>query len=80
MPQVCGFCGTIISTFLSLSRHGAGDGIGPELTGYVKEAIRFSGAPVDFEELGVNRDSSPAALENALLALARNGVGLKGKA
>ena len=56
----------------------SGDGIGPELTGYVKEAVRFSGAPVDFEELGVNRESSEAELENALLALSRNGVGLKG--
>ena len=56
----------------------SGDGIGPELTGYVKEAVRFSGAPVDFEELGVNRESSEADLENALLALSRNGVGLKG--
>ncbi|XP_067932995.1 isocitrate dehydrogenase [NAD] subunit gamma, mitochondrial-like [Watersipora subatra] len=55
-----------------------GDGIGPELTGYVKEVVRFSGAPVDFEEVGVNRESSDAELENALLALSRNGVGLKG--
>lgn len=44
----------------------------------MKEAIRFSGAPVDFEEIGVNRESTPAELENALLALSRNGVGLKG--
>lgn len=45
----------------------------------MKEAIRFAGAPVDFEEIGVNRESSAAELENAVLALTRNGVGLKGK-
>ena len=55
-----------------------GDGIGPELAGYVKEAIRFCGAPVDFEEIGVNRESSEDELENAILAVSRNGVGLKG--
>lgn len=55
-----------------------GDGIGPELAGYVKEAIRFSGAPVDFEEIGVNRESSEDEIENAILAVSRNGVGLKG--
>ena len=45
----------------------------------MKEAIRFCGAPVDFEEIGVNRESSEDELENAILAVSRNGVGLKGR-
>ena len=28
-----------------------GDGIGPEMMGYVKEVYRYAGAPVDFEEI-----------------------------
>lgn len=56
-----------------------GDGIGPELTGYVKEAIRFSGAPVDFEEVTANAQSTDEEINNAVLAVLRNGIGLKGK-
>jgi len=56
-----------------------GDGIGPELIGYVKEAIRYSGAPVDFEQLDVNHSSTDDDIDNAILAVLRNGVGLKGE-
>lgn len=53
--------------------------MGPELTGYVKEAIRFSGAPIDFEEIGVDARSSDTEMDNAVLAVLRNGIGLKGQ-
>jgi len=41
--------------------------------------IRFSGAPVDFEEVQVTSSTTEAGLNNAILALVRNGVGIKGR-
>ncbi|XP_074644410.1 isocitrate dehydrogenase [NAD] subunit gamma, mitochondrial-like isoform X2 [Tubulanus polymorphus] len=56
-----------------------GDGIGPELINHVREVFRYAGAPVDFEEIPLNRKCrDPKNIEHALLAVKRNGVGLKG--
>ncbi|XP_061701267.1 isocitrate dehydrogenase [NAD] subunit gamma, mitochondrial-like isoform X2 [Syngnathoides biaculeatus] len=56
-----------------------GDGIGPELLNHVRELFRFCCVPVDFEV--VNVDSSAASeddINNAIMAIRRNGVALKG--
>ncbi|XP_070824305.1 isocitrate dehydrogenase [NAD] subunit gamma, mitochondrial-like isoform X1 [Chaetodon trifascialis] len=56
-----------------------GDGIGPELANHVRELFRFCCVPVDFEVVSV--DSSMASeddINNAIMAIRRNGVALKG--
>ncbi|XP_061827377.1 isocitrate dehydrogenase [NAD] subunit gamma, mitochondrial-like [Nerophis lumbriciformis] len=56
-----------------------GDGIGPELATHVQELFRFCCVPVDFEVVHV--DSSMASeddINNAIMAIRRNGVALKG--
>lgn len=56
-----------------------GDGIGPELLNHVRELFRFCCVPVDFEVVTV--DSSVVAedeINNAVTAIRRNGVALKG--
>ncbi|XP_038579732.1 isocitrate dehydrogenase [NAD] subunit gamma, mitochondrial-like isoform X1 [Micropterus salmoides] len=56
-----------------------GDGIGPELANHVRELFRFCCVPVDFEV--VNVDSSVASeddINDAITAIRRNGVALKG--
>ncbi|XP_071513306.1 isocitrate dehydrogenase [NAD] subunit gamma, mitochondrial-like [Panulirus ornatus] len=55
-----------------------GDGIGPEMMGYVKNIFRYAGVPVDFEEIQITKDSSEEEFENALICIKRNGVALKG--
>ncbi|KAF5397156.1 NAD-dependent isocitrate dehydrogenase [Paragonimus heterotremus] len=56
----------------------AGDGIGPEMMGYVKEVYQALGAPVDFEEIFVNHSCDETTFQDALLAMRRNGIGIKG--
>lgn len=56
-----------------------GDGIGPELLNHVRELFRFCCVPVDFEVVTV--DSSVVSedeINNAVTAIRRNGVALKG--
>ncbi|KAE8292744.1 Isocitrate dehydrogenase [NAD] subunit gamma 1 [Larimichthys crocea] len=56
-----------------------GDGIGPELANHVRELFRFCCVPVDFEV--VNVDSSMTSeddINDAIMAIRRNGVALKG--
>lgn len=55
-----------------------GDGVGPELMEYVKEVYHVLGAPVDFEEIPVNQNSDDLTFHDALLAMKRNGIGIKG--
>lgn len=56
-----------------------GDGIGPELIGYVKEVFRYGGVPVDFEEVHLDSSRDDVdLLEQAITAVKRNGVALKG--
>uniref|UniRef100_A0A8C1QGN5 Isocitrate dehydrogenase [NAD] subunit, mitochondrial n=1 Tax=Cyprinus carpio TaxID=7962 RepID=A0A8C1QGN5_CYPCA len=56
-----------------------GDGIGPELLNHVRELFRFSCVPVDFEVVHVNSSStSEDDINNAIMAIRRNGVALKG--
>ncbi|XP_051737072.1 isocitrate dehydrogenase [NAD] subunit gamma, mitochondrial-like isoform X2 [Ctenopharyngodon idella] len=56
-----------------------GDGIGPELLNHVRELFRFCCVPVDFEVVRVDSAaSSEDDINNAVTAIKRNGVALKG--
>ncbi|XP_062872138.1 isocitrate dehydrogenase [NAD] subunit gamma, mitochondrial [Trichomycterus rosablanca] len=56
-----------------------GDGIGPELLNHVRELFRFSCVPVDFEVVNVNSSlTTEDDINNAIMAIHRNGVALKG--
>ena len=53
-----------------------GDGIGPEMMGYVKEVFSLVGAPVDFEEIKMDPNTgvatksfSPALLFTGILPI-----------
>jgi len=56
-----------------------GDGIGPEMMGYVKEVFRYAGAPVDFETVQLHPNTDEYAdLVNAISSVKRNGCAIKG--
>ncbi|XP_026567071.1 isocitrate dehydrogenase [NAD] subunit gamma, mitochondrial [Pseudonaja textilis] len=55
-----------------------GDGIGPELMLHVRELFRHACVPVDFEEVLVSSEASECDIQNALMAIRRNRVALKG--
>jgi len=56
-----------------------GDGIGPEMMFHIKEACRHVRAPVEFEELQLNsKNVSESMIEQAILAVKRNGAAIKG--
>lgn len=56
-----------------------GDGIGPELLSHVRELFRFCCVPVDFEVVKVDSTAtSEDDINNAVTAIRRNGVALKG--
>uniref|UniRef100_A0A7E4VVL1 Isocitrate dehydrogenase [NAD] subunit, mitochondrial n=1 Tax=Panagrellus redivivus TaxID=6233 RepID=A0A7E4VVL1_PANRE len=56
-----------------------GDGIGPEMIAHVQRIFTFANVPVDFETMQLNSDlSRDEDLENAIVAIKRNGVCLKG--
>jgi len=56
-----------------------GDGIGPEMMGYVKEVFRYAGAPVDFETVQLDPTTDEYAdLVNAISSVKRNGCAIKG--
>ncbi|OBS71095.1 hypothetical protein A6R68_00364, partial [Neotoma lepida] len=55
-----------------------GDGIGPELMVHVKRIFRANCVPVDFEEVWVTSTSTEEEIHEALMAIRRNRVALKG--
>ncbi|KAI1711103.1 isocitrate/isopropylmalate dehydrogenase domain-containing protein [Ditylenchus destructor] len=56
-----------------------GDGIGPEMMEHIKRIFTFAHIPVDFEDAQLNSsDPGDEALENAITAVKRNGVAIKG--
>lgn len=55
-----------------------GDDIGPELMLHVKTVFRRACVPVDFEEVRVTSMSSEEEIHNAIMAVCRNSVALKG--
>ena len=53
--------------------------MGPEMMFHVKETLRHVRAPVEFEDILLNSASASESLvEQAILAIKRNGAGLKG--
>eukprot|EP00112_Aurelia_sp_Birch-Aquarium-sp1_P022079 Seg6109.3 transcript_id=Seg6109.3/GoldUCD/mRNA.D3Y31 product="Isocitrate dehydrogenase" protein_id=Seg6109.3/GoldUCD/D3Y31 len=57
------------------------DGIGPQLLKGTQEVFRSAGVPIDFEIVNVNTDGqseSSETIEDAITAVQRNGVALKG--
>ncbi|XP_012372708.1 isocitrate dehydrogenase [NAD] subunit gamma, mitochondrial-like [Octodon degus] len=55
-----------------------GDDIGPELMVHVKTVFQCACVPVDFEEVRVTTTSTEAEIHNAIMAVQRNSVALKG--
>ena len=56
-----------------------GDGVGPEMMHHVRDVFRHVRVPVDFEEVPLNvKTASETMIDQAALAIKRNGVGLKG--
>jgi len=56
-----------------------GDGIGPEMMGYVKEVFKYAGAPIDFETVLLDPTTDNYDdLYNAISSVKRNGCGIKG--
>ncbi|EDM07215.1 rCG53642 [Rattus norvegicus] len=55
-----------------------GDGIGPELMVHVKRIFRSNCVPVEFEEVWATSTSSEEEINNALMAIRRNRITLKG--
>lgn len=56
-----------------------GDGIGPEMMGYVRQVFSLIGAPVDFEEIKLDPTTDNYAdLNNAISSIKRNGCAIKG--
>ncbi|KAI3415765.1 hypothetical protein GPALN_005349 [Globodera pallida] len=56
-----------------------GDGIGPEMLAHIRRIFRFANIPVDFEEMELSsKDPANEALENAITAIERNGLAIKG--
>ncbi|CAH0546016.1 unnamed protein product [Brassicogethes aeneus] len=56
-----------------------GGGSGPQLMKYVEEVITASGAPITFEVVNMFEESSDQDLDDAIVAVKRNRVALKGK-
>ncbi|VDK77943.1 unnamed protein product, partial [Cylicostephanus goldi] len=55
-----------------------GDGIGPEMIEHVEKIFRFGQVPVDFETVQLSsKPDSEDDLEQAIIAIKRNGVALK---
>lgn len=56
-----------------------GDGIGPEMMSHVRNIFECANVPVDFEEIELSsKDMSEKSLEDAIVAIQRNGISLKG--
>ena len=56
-----------------------GDGVGPEMMFHVKQAFKYARVPVDFEDILLNsKNATDSLINQAILAVKRNGVGLKG--
>lgn len=55
-----------------------GDGISPEMMEHVKSVYYALGAPVDFDEVSLDTNAGDESVKEAILAVQRNGVALKG--
>lgn len=56
-----------------------GGGIGPECMGYVRDIIKYIGAPIDFEVVDIDPTvDNDDDVQYAITTIKRNGVGIKG--
>ncbi|KAL5105087.1 Isocitrate dehydrogenase NAD subunit gamma 1 mitochondrial [Taenia crassiceps] len=55
-----------------------GDGVSPEMMEHVKSVYYALRAPVDFDEVTIDNNSGEKVVREAVLAVKRNGVALKG--
>lgn len=56
-----------------------GDGIGPEMIAHVEKIFQFAQVPVDFEAVSLtSQQNTEEDLDQAIIAIKRNGVALKG--
>uniref|UniRef100_A0A915JSD3 Isopropylmalate dehydrogenase-like domain-containing protein n=1 Tax=Romanomermis culicivorax TaxID=13658 RepID=A0A915JSD3_ROMCU len=57
-----------------------GDGIGPEMINHVQNIFEIAQVPIDFEtiKLDSQQTSDNNDLQNAIISIERNGVGIKG--
>lgn len=55
-----------------------GDGVSPEMMEHVKSVYYALRAPVDFDEVMIDNNSSEEVVQEAVSAVRRNGVALKG--
>lgn len=56
-----------------------GDGTGPEMMSHIKETFRTLNAPVEFEDIILNKKNAcDSLIDQAVHAVRRNGVGLNG--
>lgn len=55
-----------------------GGGVSPEMMSHVKSVFTALKAPVDFDEINIADDSDEATINEAILAVQRNGVAIKG--
>ena len=58
-----------------------GDGVGPELCQHVKDVVKHTGAPIEFEEFWFSECNpiNSASVEQLTASFNANKVGLKGK-
>ena len=58
-----------------------GDGVGPELCQHVKDVVKHTGAPIEFEEFWFSECNpmNSASVEQVTASFNANKVGLKGK-
>jgi len=56
-----------------------GDGTGPEMMSHIKETFRHLNAPVEFEDIELNKQTAcDSLIDQAVYAIKRNGVGING--
>ncbi|RWS17323.1 isocitrate dehydrogenase [NAD] subunit gamma: mitochondrial-like protein [Dinothrombium tinctorium] len=73
LPPVAKYGGRFVVTMLP------GDGIGPEMMGYVKTVFKAGGIPVDFEEVYLDSmHETYEHMDQAIISIKRNGVAIKG--
>ncbi|CDS38077.1 isocitrate dehydrogenase NAD [Echinococcus multilocularis] len=55
-----------------------GDGVSPEMMEHVKSVYYTLGVPIEFDEVAIDNNSNEEVVREAIMAVRRNGVALKG--
>ncbi|CAF0789477.1 unnamed protein product [Brachionus calyciflorus] len=87
LKQMTVVCSRSLSSDVFTTKYGGknrvllipGDGVGPEMMFHVKETLRAARAPIEFEEINLNsKTATDSLIDQAVLAVKRNGVCIKG--